>query len=543
MSELLSDFIFKSAYQCPKSIAVSDKKQSLCYLELARYIDQLSVGLQLSQAGERVAVYLPKQLETVVALFAAVHSGGVMVPINPQLKHNQVNHIINDCNASILITSSHRWQQIEHQVLNHTQVGKIFLIDKLFDSQSIVETDTEQVESPRGLRQIIHWQFSQVSNQPIEASDLSRKIFRRIDQDLAALMYTSGSTGMPKGVMLTHANMVAGAKSVTEYLSNTARDKILAVLPFSFDYGLSQLTTAFYVGAEVVLLEYLLPKDVIKAVERHQITGLACVPPLWIALAKLDWKEAGNSLRYWTNSGGAMPTSILSELRQQLPNATPFLMYGLTEAFRSTFLDPSEIETRPNSIGKAIPNAEILLINQAGERCGPQEKGELVHRGIHVAKGYWNAPEKTAERFKPLPPSLASYPNEVAVFSGDLAYTDEQGFIYFVGRNDEMIKSSGYRISPAEIEELVLKFSQVHEVAAIGVPHYELGQAVVLAVSSSQEQDINLLAQTLLKQCKSELPNFMHPKHIEVMAELPKNPNGKIDRKRLLDEFSGLFQA
>ena len=228
---------------------------------------------------------------------------------------------------------------------------------------------------------------------------------RTIDTDVAAFFYTSGSTGRPKGVVLSHRNMVAGARSVSGYLGNTPDDRLLAVLSFSFDYGFSQLTTAFAVGASVVLLEYVLPQEVLLTLEREQVTGLAAVPPVWIQLADLRWPESvRRTLRYITNSGGAMPRATLARLREALPQTRVFLMYGLTEAFRSTYLPPEELDRRPDSIGKAIPDAEILVLRPDGTRCDEDEPGELVHRGPLVSLGYWKDPERTAERFRPVPP-------------------------------------------------------------------------------------------------------------------------------------------
>jgi acyl-CoA ligase (AMP-forming) (exosortase A-associated) len=277
-----------------------------------------------------------------------------------------------------------------------------------------------------------------------------------VDADMAAILYTSGSTGKPKGVVLSHRNMVTGAKSVASYLENRTSDRILAVLPFSFDYGFSQLSTSFVAGACCVLMDYLLPRDVLRAVERKSITGLAAVPPLWVQLAALLWPASVRKhLRYITNSGGAMPGATLAALRAALPDTKVFLMYGLTEAFRSTYLSPDQVERRPDSIGKAIPNAEILVVREDGSRCAPGEPGELVHRGSLVSLGYWNDRQKTAERFRPAPgqdPGLVL--TELAVWSGDTVRTDEEGYIYFIGRRDEMIKTSGYRVSP-RVEEIV----------------------------------------------------------------------------------------
>ena len=287
-----------------------------------------------------------------------------------------------------------------------------------------------------------------------------------------------------------------------------------------------------------VLLEYLMPRDVIRAVEKYRITGLAAVPPLWIQLAQLDWPDT-DSLRYITNSGGVMPQPTLAALREKLPSTSPYLMYGLTEAFRSPYLEPQQLDTHATSMGKAIPDAEILVLNEQGKECSANEPGELVHRGVHVAQGYWNAPDKTARRFRPLPSSLGGRHQEFAVWSGDTVTRDEQGFFYFVGRQDDMIKSSGYRISPAELEAIIIDMPQVTEVAAIGVPHPQLGQAIVLAVKLNNNSEA--ATTEILTLCKQQLPNYMHPHHIEQYDELPKNPNGKIDRVKLTQQHDQLF--
>jgi acyl-CoA ligase (AMP-forming) (exosortase A-associated) len=367
---------------------------------------------------------------------------------------------------------------------------------------------------------------------------------RVIDSDMAAILYTSGSTGRPKGVVLSHRNIVAGAESVSQYLENTPDDRILSVLPLSFDYGLNQLTTAFRVGACAVLMNYLLPRDVIRAVEREKITGLAAVPPLWVQLAQLEWPESvSGHLRYITNSGGHMPRPTLDALRARLPGTRPYLMYGLTEAFRSTYLPPEEVDRRPDSMGKAIPNAEILVVHEDGTPCAPGEPGELVHRGVHVALGYWNDAEKTAERYKPAPGQLAGLViPELAVWSGDTVKMDEEGFLYFIGRRDEMIKTSGYRVSPTEVEEVAYAANLVTEAAAVGVPHPVLGQAVVLATYAPENGEA--VSDQLITACKQHLPGFMVPARVVAYREpLPRNPNGKIDRKRLGSELEGMFEA
>ena len=338
---------------------------------------------------ERVAVFLPKQVETVQAMLGATAAGGVFVPVNPVLKPEQVAHILGDCNVRILLTSRARAEELAPALA------------QCHDLHTLILTDATSLAAPAHVA-VRGWQT-------LLAEAQEHGVHRVIDCDMAAILYTSGSTGKPKGVVLSHRNMVTGAKSVASYLGNHAPDRILAVLPFSFDYGFSQLSTAFVAGACCVLMDYLLPRDVLKAVERKAITGLAAVPPLWVQLASLPWPDSvRRHLRYITNSGGAMPGATLAALRRALPDTKVFLMYGLTEAFRSTYLPPHQVDTRPDSIGKAIPNAEILVVREDGSRCAPGEPGELVHRGSLVSLGYWNDRQKTAERFRPAPDHTAS---------------------------------------------------------------------------------------------------------------------------------------
>ncbi|MBN8279074.1 MAG: acyl-CoA ligase (AMP-forming), exosortase A system-associated, partial [Gammaproteobacteria bacterium] len=369
------------------------------------------------------------------------------------------------------------------------------------------------------------------------ATDGQRAGHRSIDGDLAAIFYTSGSTGLPKGVMLSHRNIVAGAISVASYLDNGPADRILSVLPLSFDAGFSQLTTGFLAGAEVTLLDYLLARDVVRTVAQLGITGITGVPPLWAQLADQDWPaDAGRSVRYFATTGGVMPRSVLGKLRKAMPGASPFLMYGLTEAFRSTYLPPSEVDRRPDSIGKAIPNAEILVLREDGTPCAPGEEGELVHRGALVSLGYWRAPELTAKRFRPIPGGVTQGGQpELAVWSGDTVVKDEDGFLYFRGRRDEMIKSSGYRISPTEVEDLVLASGLVSEVVAVGLPDDRLGHAVVV-IAVAREPGADPTG-ALLAYCKEKMPLYMVPARVEWRTTLARNPNGKYDRVALKAEL------
>lgn len=528
MSDLVHELLLDRAEARPDSPALGCQGEYLTYAELAAQVEVCARGLaSLTLArSERIAVYLPKRFETVVALFAGSAVGGAFVPVNPLLKPLQVGHILRDCNVRVLVTDGDRASLLKEELTNCHDLRQLVLID----------SGSESVDGFPHL-EVLSWEALLQAGQA--GDGLPHRV---IDTDLAALLYTSGSTGRPKGVVLSHRNMVAGARSVSTYLENRPDDRLLAVLSLSFDYGLSQLTTAFTVGASAYLLEYLLPRDVIKAVAEQRLTGLAAVPPLWMQLANLPWPEqAAESLRYITNSGGAMPEAITAALKASLPKTSIYWMYGLTEAFRSTYLPPQEIELRPTSMGKAIPNAEILVVRDDGTPCAPGEPGELVHRGALVSLGYWNDPERTAVRFRPAPGQPDGIPTpEIAVWSGDTVRMDEEGFLYFIGRKDDMIKTSGYRVSPTEVEEVVYASGQVSEVAALGLPHPSLGHGIVLiAKTSSNESSV----EDLLAICKRDLPTYMVPLQIITVDALPRNPNGKIDRGKLVSQYRDLFQG
>ena len=349
-------------------------------------------------------------------------------------------------------------------------------------------------------------------------------------EDLAALLYTSGSTGRPKGVMLSHANMWLGAISVAFYLRLTSDDRTLAVLPLSFDYGQNQLLSTWAAGGAVVPLDYLAARDVIRAIERHQISTLAGVPPLWVQLIEAPWPAAAAlSLRRLTNSGGKLPPSVVRRMRELFPAADIYSMYGLTEAFRSTYLEPALLDAHPDSMGSAIPFAEIMVVDADGNEA---EEGELVHAGPLVAKGYWQDPVRTAERFKPAP--AGSQHGGMAVWSGDRVRRDRQGLLYFVGREDGMIKTSGNRVSPTEVEEAAIASGLIHEAVALGYPDARLGEGIALVVRPDRRGEEEALRAFL----KRQLPNFMQPGPIIWRDELPRSPNGKLDRVALKTELT-----
>jgi acyl-CoA synthetase (AMP-forming)/AMP-acid ligase II len=352
-----------------------------------------------------------------------------------------------------------------------------------------------------------------------------------IQNDLAAILYTSGSTGKPKGVMLSHANVMAGSSIVSTYLGINEGDRILAILPFSFDAGLNQLMTAFQQGGTLVLMTFVFAREIVQMLLKKQITGLAGVPTLWSLLAQPNStlpKQPLPDLRYITNTGGAMPQTVLATLRKSLPTTKIFLMYGLTEAFRSTYLPPEELDRRPTSMGKAIPNTDILVVNEQGLPCKPGEIGELVHRGPTVSMGYWGQPELTAHVLRPhpfLPPEVGGA--ERVCYSGDLVKMDEDGFLYFVGRRDTLIKSSGYRISPTEVEEVLFQSGVVRQAAVIGIPDEVLGQTIKAFIVCKNGDGIDTNA--LLGFCAEKMPRHMMPKMVEVLDELPKTSSGKVD--------------
>ncbi len=515
---LLHHLPLAAAGRDPQSTALTSGAERMDYASLAGALLAFAAGLMRLglQRSERIGIYLEKRFETVIASFGAPAAGGVFVPMNPLLKPDQVAFIIRDSAMRVLVTSPQRLALLAPVLAICPDLLHVVL--------------TEPSARPSGLSSSVSvHSWGELLEGP------SCPSHRVIDSDMVAILYTSGSTGRPKGVVLSHRNMVVGAKSVASYLDNRSDDILLAALPLSFDAGFSQLTTAFHAGACVALLNYLLPRDVVHALVRQRITGLTAVPPLYIQLAQLDWpREIDQHLRYFANTGGRMPRETLNALRRRVPAAKPFLMYGLTEAFRSTYLPPEEVDRRPDSIGKAIPNAEILVLREDGTECAPEEPGELVHRGALVAQGYWNDAEKTAERYKLLPgrPGGLMLP-EYAVFSGDTVRRDDDGFLYFIGRRDEMIKTSGYRVSPTEVEEILYATKLVGECVAFGVDHPSLGQAIQV-IASAPEGSTALDTEALLAQCRVQMPAYMVPHGVEPMAgPLPRNPNGKIDRKGL----------
>lgn len=444
--------------------------------------------------GDRVATWLPKTRLACVMPLAAARAGLVHVPVNPALRRAQVTHILADSGAGLLVTQAARAEGLEPGDLP-TACGV---------------ADERDIPLSGG-------------GPPRSAAD---------PQALAAILYTSGSTGLAKGVMLTHANLWLGAVSVAHYLRLVPDDRVLGVLPLSFDYGQNQLFSTWYAGAAVAPLDYLAPRDVVRAVERVGATTLAGVPPLWVQLLEADWPPAAAArLRRLTNSGGALTPRLVRGLRERFPAADVYAMYGLTEAFRSTYLDPALIDTHPDAMGRAIPFAEVMAVRADGSRAAAGEPGELVHAGPLVAQGYWHDPARTARRFRPAPPFARS--GGVAVWSGDTVVESADGLFRFVGRDDEMIKSAGNRISPAEVEAAILAGGEVAEAVAVGVPDDRLGQAIVAVLAGDGAAEAELRA-----RLRRDLPSFMQPQSYHWRDHLPRNANGKLDRATIRVEVT-----
>ena len=483
--------------------ALVDGDRKISYSELLRLTGQhagllLDIGIR---RFDRVAIFLPRSVEHVAVLFAVWRIGAVAVIINDVLKNRQVQYILDHAQVTALVTDRH-------------------LASGLTSAEN-------------GTLKIVRIDESELPESPHDPG------VRPIGSDLALIIYTSGSTGMPKGIMLSHNNVLSGAFIVSDYLKLTQDDTIISLLPFSFDYGLNQLTTALYVGGCLVIQRSVLPADICNTLVREKVTGMGCVPMLWQQLASERSPFVKNQfpyLRYITNTGGRMPESITRMFRRVHPRVQIFLMFGLTEAFRSTFLPPEQVDVRPTSIGKAIPNVEILVLNERGEECGPGEVGELVHRGANIAMGYWRDGRATAERFRPAPfqQGKEGIP-ETAVFSGDYVKRDEEGFLYYIGRRDQMMKSHGMRVSPEEIEDCLYASNILAHVVVFAVSQGDGESTIVAAVVPSDSAGFH--TDQIMRFSRKEMPEYLRPSVFWTLKGFPQTSSGKPDRVKIREMY------
>jgi acyl-CoA ligase (AMP-forming) (exosortase A-associated) len=498
----VSELLFQHRGDRALHTAIIDGQRRITYAELIQQTEYFAAKLQAGgvRHGDHIAVYLQRSIESVIALFAVWSLGAVVVIINDVLKNRQVNYIIDHSEASFLITDNRVRTSLTEITLN---ADRIFTVDS--------EKLPDQQFNPS----------------------------RVIGADLALLIYTSGSTGMPKGIMLSHSNLISGTHIISDYLHLTQDEILISLLPFSFDYGLNQLLTALFIGGTLVIQRSVLPADICNTLQRELVTGMGAVPMIWQQLAGVRSpfvKSQFPHLRYITNTGGRMPENITKLFRHIHPRLQIYLMFGLTEAFRSTYLPPDQVDVRPNSIGKAIPNVELLVLNERGEVCKPGEEGELIHRGANIAMGYWRDPDNTAQRFRPAPfqQGKGGQP-EIAVYSGDYVKTDEEGYLYFIGRKDQMIKSHGMRVSPEEIEDCIFTSNMVKHVVAFAVPFDEVKNTIIIAIvpadsGSFSEKELSLYS-------KIHMPEYLRPDIVWQLENFPLTSSGKPDRVKLREMY------
>lgn len=508
----LYDLLAHNLADGAERVAIEHGDERLTYADLHARVERLaqwliSVGVE---RGDRVAIHLYKSVDEVVAMFAVVRLGAVIVNVNYQWTPQQLAYVAADAGTEVLIADARRAKELVAVGLP-APVRAVLVKGEAPDHTAMTA-----------------WSGIDAGG-PLCAPPL-------VDTDLAAILYTSGSTGAPKGVMLSHQNLVLGARSVSRYLGLRPDDRLLSLLPFSFDYGLNQLLDSCLLGATLVLQPVTMPSVIAKTLVDKAVTVFAAVPPTWIQLVRYlrEVPTALPALRVVTNSGGKIPAGVLDAMPKVFPGAAIVLMYGLTEAFRSTYLPPALFHSKKGAIGRAIPNAQTYVIS-SGRVCGPGDEGELVHRGSLISMGYWNQPEATAQKIKPCPELRALIGDEKVVYSGDLVRIDDDGDYWFVGRMDSMIKCSGFRLSPTEVEEVAHQSGLVASAVAFGVEDELLGQVVHVVASPPEGQGLDIEA--LDAYCKSHMPHYMQPRRIHSWeGEMPKTASGKIDRPTVIKE-------
>jgi amino acid adenylation domain-containing protein len=510
---LLHDHLAASARRLPDKVALVCKDQRVTYRELDARGNALAHALLARGVtrGDRVVIFADNTVETAIAFWGVLAADAVVSIVNPLTKADKLAYLLNDCRARVLISDAHLARVFGEAARASTHLASV-----------IVSGDLAKVDLA-GLPRVTAWADAVAG----DAAAPPRR--RNLDIDLASIIYTSGSTGEPKGVMLTHRNMLTACASISEYLRIAEDEVILGALPLAFDYGLYQMIMAFANGARLVLeRSFAFPAEVLQVIARERVTGFPGVPTIFAVLAGMKSLRDHDfsSIRYVTNTAAALPVKHITMLRELFPAARIYSMYGLTECKRCTYLPPEDIGRKPESVGIAIPNTELWLVDDQDRRLGPGEVGQLVIRGATVMKGYWEKPEATAKKLKPGP-----IPGEQVLYTGDLCRLDDEGYLYFVGRMDDIIKSRGEKVAPKEVEAALVHIPGVREAAVIGVPDDVLGQAVKAFVVV--DPDAGLDAKAIQRACQARLESFMVPKHVELVAELAKGPTGKIDKKDL----------
>jgi long-chain acyl-CoA synthetase len=524
----LESFLEESARRYPDKTALVCGRERLSYAQIEAAANRLAWALTAHGVarGDRVAVHLDNSVEAVVAIFAILKAGAVFLMINASTKTEKLAYILDNCRARALVLPSRKiaghaacWAQTPH-------------LETLIAVGEATVGRGRGRPGSQGAPEKIVLSYSALMNDYTDQSSPPPK--QAIDVDLAALVYTSGSTGHPKGVMLTHLNMVSAATSITTYLENTPDDVILNVLPLAFDYGLYQVLMGFKIGGTVVLersLAYL--HAVMQRVVDEGVTGLPLVPTMLAMLLQMDLTKYDlTRLRYVSNTGAALPVDHIRRLHSLLPHVAIYSMYGLTECKRVSYLPPDQIDVRPDSVGRGMPNEEVYIVDDAGRRVGPGVVGELVVRGSNVMKGYWESPEATDRVLRPGP-----LPGEKVLYTGDLFRADDEGYLYFVGRRDDIIKSRGEKVAPREVENVLCRHPAVAEAAVVGVDDEILGQAIKAVVAV--RQGCTVTERELLHHCASHLEDFMVPQVVELRDALPRTSNGKIDKRALEAEPIG----
>jgi amino acid adenylation domain-containing protein len=511
---LLHDYLIHSARRKGTKVAVVCEGHRVTYDQLEARSNAIAHHLVEAgvERGDRVMIYADNTVEAVVSFWAALKANGVVCLINPLTKPEKLSYLLNDCQPAALITQTRLYASFREPARSCLSLRRVIIAGAIGDADL------------KALPHAVPWSTA-------AATESTAAPTRRcIDIDLAAIVYTSGSTGEPKGVMLTHRNMMTACTSVASYLAVRDDDVILSALPLAFDYGLYQMIMAVHAGACLVLeRSFAFPAEVLRRIANERVTGFPGVPTMFSTLLQLDSLKSYDlsSIRYVTSTGAALPLQHLLQIRNAFAGARIYSMYGLTECKRCTYLPPEDLDRKPSSVGIAIPNTEMWIVDERGERVGAGVAGQLVIRGATVMKGYWRKPEATAKKLKPGP-----IPGEQVLYTSDYCQMDAEGYLYFISRSDEVIKSRGEKVAPKEVESALLDIPGVLEAAVIGVADELLGHAVKAFVVLDQGQPID--EQKIQRECQKRLESWMVPKHIVIVPELARTETGKINKRELI---------